>query len=114
MWGPGLNKGNLNGLFKSQKKLIRIVKNASYNAHTNDIFKELGILKLQDMIDVELNKLMYLATKLKLPKPLNNIVTLNSDVHQYKTRNRKDPRSFSHKSAVFNNSFLAKGPIPLG
>ena len=110
IWGPSISKANLNLLVKSQKKIIRIVKNTRYNAHTDVIFKELGILKLSDIIDVELSKFMFKFNNNELPVALNNLFQLNSEIHHYGTRNRNDPRVPCHKSAKFNNSFLARGP----
>ncbi len=49
IWG-GTNKTNLDALFLAQKKLVRIITYQSYNAHTSPIFKELGLLKLNDIL----------------------------------------------------------------
>ena len=46
----------------------------------------------------------------KLPGPLTNIFQTNNEVHTYRTRNRYDPRSDLHRTTIFNNSFLSKGP----
>ena len=46
----------------------------------------------------------------KLPGPLTNIFQTNNEVHTYRTRNRYDPRSDLHRTTMFNNSFLSKGP----
>ena len=35
---------------------------------------------------------------------------LNSNVHNYPTRNMNCPRPFKHQSSKFNNSYLNKGP----
>ena len=38
-------------IIKIQKKAIRIVAKKSYNAHTNPIFKEFGILPVEKQIE---------------------------------------------------------------
>ena len=110
LWGPSTNMSNINTLVKVQKRVVRTVKNASYNAHTHEIFKELNILKLPKIIDLELLKLIYLFIHKDLPSTLHNIFTLNSQIHVYDTRHKNDPRNFKHKTATFNKSFLNKGP----
>jgi hypothetical protein len=40
----------INSLFKLQKKAIRIIANAKFNAHTEPLFKQLEILPLPDLI----------------------------------------------------------------
>ena len=41
------------------KKAIRVVANRAYNSHTTPIFKELGILKINNLYQVQLYKLHY-------------------------------------------------------
>ena len=48
IWG-GTFPTHLHPLFLLQKRAVRIVVNASYLAHTNDIFIDLKILKLPDI-----------------------------------------------------------------
>jgi len=110
VWGPSLSKANQNQLIKSPKKIIRIVHNSKYNAHTNELFRDSDILKFLDIIDLELCKFMFLSKQNQLPLPLNNLFKLNNEVHQYSTRNKNDPRVAVHRSARYNNSFLARGP----
>ena len=38
-------------IIKLQKKAIRIVSNSKYNAHCDQIFKEIEILKFEDLVD---------------------------------------------------------------
>ena len=42
--------GPINKIFKMQKKAIRIISGASYNAHTEPLFKKLQVLPLPDLI----------------------------------------------------------------
>ena len=44
LWGATY-KSSVNKLIVMQKKVIRAMLSAKYNAHTNDLFNELGILK---------------------------------------------------------------------
>ncbi len=110
VWGPSISKANQNGLTKAQKKVIRIVNNTSYTAHTNELFKKLQILKFPEIIEVELCKFVYSIIRRISPTPLNSIIQLNSETHQYNTRNKNDICIPKHKSTKFNNSFIIKGP----
>ena len=40
-WGSQIDK-----LFKLQKKAVRIITNASFNSHTDPLFKQLNLLKV--------------------------------------------------------------------
>ncbi len=44
---------------KLQKKIIRILSRSKYNAHTEPIFKELKLLKLEDILKLQELKLYY-------------------------------------------------------
>ena len=48
LWGATYKSG-VNKLIVMQKEVIRAVVSAKYNAHTDDLFNELGILKLDDV-----------------------------------------------------------------
>jgi len=50
IWSSG-SPSNLETLFKSQKKAIRIISNAKYNSHTEPLFKKLEILPLKTLAD---------------------------------------------------------------
>ena len=54
-------------VLKFFKKAIRVVANRAYNAHTTPIFKELGILKINDLYQVQLYKLHYRKINNLLP-----------------------------------------------
>ena len=59
---------SINKLFLKQKKIIRIINHAKYNAHTDILFKRSNILKLSEMVDLEILKSVYLFTKNLLPQ----------------------------------------------
>ena len=52
-------KTKLDKLFKAQKECMRSISNVGKTAHTDPIFKRLKILKLTQMIDLELYKLGF-------------------------------------------------------
>jgi len=110
LWGPSISMGNLNRFVIMQKKAVRVIKNMSYTAHTGSSFKELKILKIQDVIDLEVLKFTYSFIHRLLPAPLLTTFELNSDIHNYNTRNKQNPRPAQHKTAKFNRSYLTLSP----
>ena len=110
LWGPNSLASSRDRIIKLQKRAVRIVNKSPYNAHTGDIFKKLNILKLPDVIDLEILKLMYLYGAKALPAPILNFFTANRHMHNYNTRNRDGARVIAHNYAPLKNSFLIKGP----
>jgi hypothetical protein len=60
-------KSSINELFIKQKAIIRIVSGAKYNSHTAPLFKELKILQLHNLIQLQLVKIMYFYKNNLLP-----------------------------------------------
>ena len=78
---------SLNKLQVLQKKAVRAIFNMPYNSHTNDVFKENGLLKLVDIYRLNLACHMYNIRKM----PANYDISLRprsmSSIHSYETRN---------------------------
>ena len=110
LWGPMCTKAQSNRITLSQKKAIRSVDNAQYNAHTGPLFKKFNILTFADCVSLELAKLVYQASKSMFPMPVLNLFERAGDYHQYNTRNRNNPIISTHSSTIFNKSFLCKAP----
>ena len=111
VWGTGMLSCNLKKIATAQKKAVRNVSKKSYNSHTDPLFVDLNILKFNDVVDVELMKLMYNHSKNLLPNPIQSLFTLNRDVHHYNTRHRNDPVVISRHYAPLDKSFLCKAPL---
>jgi len=110
LWGSTMLKRNLNKLIVLQKKAIRIISHAKYNAHTDELFVNLNILKVPDEIDCELLKLMYFHSKSNLPGPIQKLFTTNRAIHPYNTRRRDDPIIVQRNYSLLSNSFICKAP----
>ena len=84
----GYNCGRLKTL---QKKAIRIITNSKYNSHTTPLFKDLAILKIEDMFKLNMLKWYYLYENKKLPHYFMNFnVRKQHNIHNHNTRNRND------------------------
>ena len=103
-------------LLKLQKKIIRIMSNAKYNAHTLPIFKNYNILRIDDILKLQELRFIYKLENKTLPKYyLDTMFIRQSEIHNYQTRQANDFRTpqSSHKftcnsirhrlPAVYNN-----------
>ena len=80
-------KTNLCHLVILQKCIVRIIVNKShFNAHTDPIFKDLGILKF-DIHLLQLGKFMFSCKNSFLPPRFNNNFSQSNQFHSYNTRN---------------------------
>ena len=103
-WGNATNC-HLKQLYLIQKKAIRMITFANYNAPSIDIFNNLNVLPLDKLVVDRICVMMYKYANDLLPPALNYLYTSNSDVHNYTTR----PRHLLHvnKSNIntYTNSF---------
>ena len=75
-----------NRIFKLRKRALRIMTNSKYNAHTEPLFKELEMLKVSDIFDVQCMKFWYKFVIKSLPKYFGTIFTFNNELYQIETR----------------------------
>ena len=101
---------NRNRIFTLQKRTIRAIRSLQYRDHTNDHFKSLNLLKLEDLY--KMNILIDFHHK--------NDSVLNRDQHHYFTRNRNDSvvpffnRTKCQRTWLFNGvSFWNNLPITI-
>ena len=103
----GSPQSNRDRIFKLQKKAVRAINLLPYNEHTHDFFKNMGILKLED-----LSKLMLSVHNFKQQN-----LYFQSDVHSHYTRHRNTlviPRFNLTKtqSTWLYRSILEWGSVP--
>ena len=72
---------------KLHKRSLRIMTNSRYNAHTEPLFKQLHLLKVKDIFEIQCLKFWYRYVNNKLPNYLRNMFTYNHELHEIKTRN---------------------------
>ena len=71
MWGS-THQSNLKRLINLQKRVIRIVSRSSFDAPANPIFISLRILKFEDIVKLQIGKVMYLYKNGLLPDSFND------------------------------------------
>ena len=79
---------NLSRLVVLQKRVIRIINKSDFLAHTSPIFKELHLLKLQDIRILQICQFMFSYKSKKLPYKFQEMFILNSQIQNYNTTTR--------------------------
>ena len=103
---------NLNNIRKIQNKCMKMIWPKSLAKNT---FKELNLLDLTKLIDLENKKLGYKISKKLLPAHMLEIIQSDSKnktpmkKHKYNMRNKKTPYLPKTKSSVYQCSFLYCG-----
>ena len=67
------NQTNLNQIILKQKKAVRCILNARYNAHTGELFKDLKILPFDYLSSFFKLKFMYEYKNNLLPRSFDNL-----------------------------------------
>ena len=84
-----------------QKKCVRIIKHSKFNAHTEPIFKELNLLKMNDIFLHQQLKFYFKYINNQLPDYFKSFnIKLASEVHNYNTRNRN--ATFTERTNLVN------------
>ena len=90
IYGIQLWESQCKKLEKLQKRAIRVVMKASFNAHTEPIFKALKVLKLQDQCALHDLKFCYKYMNKLLPLYFESLFVRNCDNHLFHTRNSQN------------------------
>ncbi len=87
VWGRNFEV-HINPIVILQKKVIRLITNSYYLAHTHTLFKSLKMLTFHDLNKFQLGEFMYRFEKRLLPESFNAYFVYNSEVHGHNTRGR--------------------------
>jgi len=93
VWGL-TSEENIQKIEVIQKKCVRIMTFAPFTAHTNQIFIDLKILKVREVIKLNQLRLCYDFLNNNLPTDLMTLFKLSSDI-----------RSVNQTNSVVNNLF---------
>ena len=76
-------------LYKLQKRAMRTITLAPYNAHSEPLFRSLNILKISDIFTLFQLKFYHKLINNKLPSYFTNMqFEQNQNIHRYNTRGR--------------------------
>ena len=73
-------------LVKLQKRAVRIIHRAKYNAHSEPLLKKSGILALKDIFDFQCCKFYHEFKHYLLPDYFTDFFALNNQIHNCDTR----------------------------
>ena len=93
-----------------QKKAIRYMHKAHYNAHTKPLFCASNVLNINFTYLLEVSKFMHDYTRRTLPTPLLNFFSSNLTVHQHNTRQVLDPHFSIIYNSIAEKSIIHRGP----
>ena len=86
-------------IIKLHKRAMRIMTPSKYNAHTEPLFKELKLLKVKDIFDVQCMKFWYKFTNGLLLKLFRCMIRYNHDIHDIETRSHDSLHLFPTRTS---------------
>ena len=111
IWG-GACKTSLDSLYLLQKKAIRIVNNSEYLAHTDPIFKSLGILNIYQVFKLNCVLFVYKCLKTKQYPEFKKKIIKGSSIHSYETRTNDFFRPPTERLELCQQLYLNQSVIP--
>ena len=88
-WGNA-SKSALDKTIRLQKRGIRVVNRAQYKSHTEPLFKNSSVLKLNDIYEQQVVLFVLDYVQGRLPSSFNNVFLFNSDLNtEHRTRQSK-------------------------
>ena len=110
VWGSMINKSSYNSLYKLQKECVKLMANVPKSSCAEPIFDRLNLIRLSNLIEIELKKLGYKVAHKFLPEPLIELFQTNGGKkkYRYETCQKGIPSIQNHSTLLFNKSFLCK------
>ena len=84
-WGSS-PKSQIEKILITQKRILRNIFCTSTREHTDPLFFESKILKIDDIFNLSLGSMMFKLNKNELPPVLELLFKKNNEVHKYPTR----------------------------
>lgn len=106
LWGPMLTNTQINRIYVEQKRAVRYIENKSYLTSSDPLFRQNKLLKIHDIIEIEILKFAFKMNNNMLPKHIYNFFDNPVSIHNYNTRNRKYFRTSQHATKLYNNSIF--------
>ena len=100
-------------LFVYQKKALRIITNSSWRSHTAPLFKNLNILPLCNINDLQVASFIYCCIHRLLPARFCAIFRTNASLHSHDTRQKEHLHIFSHRLNIRKKHCLHFWPCSL-
>jgi len=110
-WGSA-TKTSLHRLNTIHNKIIKTISWSSYRCHVTPLYSQLNLLKLEDIHQLEIAKLMHNFHSNRMPNTFDRLFTAVNSVHTHKTRSSTSGQYFCHPfcSQYGKRSIKFKGP----
>ena len=109
IWG-GTSKTTLNKLIHLQKRAVRLITKSKYRAPTSDLFKQLQILKLEDIHRYQQIVFIYKLQNKLLPLSCMHHIKVQINAHQYNLRGGSNLSKFTFASKIREKYIGVNGP----
>ena len=93
-----------------QKRVMRIICNTSYRSHTDVLFRNNRILKINDLYLFHLGQFMYNLNGNNIPASFKGMFKKNNTVHNYSTRQANDFHIPKARTNFVSRNFMFTGP----
>jgi len=111
LWGSA-SKTTLNNLLLLQKRAARLIDNCDYRSHTDPLFKQYLLLKLNDIYVLSCCIFAYKLKNLLLPDVCSSLMLLNTVVsRRYNTRTLCDFVTPKCRTSLRQRCIAVKGPL---
>ena len=101
----------LNGLYICQKRVIRIICGSSRRAHSIPLFKQMNILPVYCMNDLQTACFMFSSINSLLPKCFNDMFILNANIHTHFTRMNNALHQTQYRLNCSKFALRTHGPV---
>ena len=93
-----------------QKRAVRAIAKIQYRESTQHVFKELKILKVQEINKLQISFFIFKFHNNQLPKNLSDIFSANYQIHSYGTRQSDDCHLPRKSTTLGQHSLVFQGP----
>ena len=111
IWGNALSTV-IDPLIKLQKKIIRVITNSHYLAHTYDLFLANNILPFNTLVQYRIGLIMFKCNFELVPNSLKQMFVSNNSIHAHNTRHRncihtfRGNNEFAYRTFTFQSVYL--------
>ena len=102
IWGA-TSQNHLDPIIKMQKRIVRNITKSEFLAHTSPLFKELDILKFDDINYLETLKVIYNYEHENLPISLLDKTPKCNDIHDHNTRSGQNFHLKHYSTKIASN-----------
>ncbi len=101
----------LDKIYKLQKRAVRNITKSDFKAHSNPLFKELGLLTVRDIYKVSVSTFMLKHQMNLLPPVFNSYFIMNKNLHGLNTRNMNNYHTARNMLTFTSKGIRTSGPL---